>query len=129
MDFVSDVLRGGRRFRILNVLDVLSREGLASEVDTSLPAKRVIGALDEVSEHMGSFLSRSTVSSRCFGSGAFLSAAREGAHFFHASQCSMADGWSGLSVGTGAATFRFTDLKPAPFASAFARAMDELKQH
>jgi hypothetical protein len=91
--------------------------------------KRLIDALDEVSKGMGSFLSRSTVSSRCFGSGAFLSAVREGAHFFHASQCSMADGWFGLSVSTGAAKFRFTDLTPSPFASAIGHAMDELKQH
>jgi len=76
--------------------------------------KRLIGAMDEISEGMGSFLSRSTVSSRCFGSAAFLSAFREGAHCFHASQCSMADGWFGLSVSTGVATFRFTDLTPSP---------------
>jgi putative transposase len=53
MDFLSDVLRGGRRFRILNVLDVLSREGLASEVDTSLPAKRVVRTLDEIAVERG----------------------------------------------------------------------------
>jgi putative transposase len=53
MDFVSDVLRGGSRFRILNVLDVLSREGLASEVDTSLPAKRVVRTLDEIAVERG----------------------------------------------------------------------------
>jgi putative transposase len=53
MDFMSDVLRGGRRFRVLNVLDVLSREGLASEVDTSLPAKRVVQVLDEIALERG----------------------------------------------------------------------------
>jgi putative transposase len=53
MDFVSDVLRGGRRFRILNVLDVLSREGLASEVDTSLPARTVVRTLDEIAMERG----------------------------------------------------------------------------
>jgi len=53
MDFMSDVLRGGRRFRVLNVLDVLSREGLASEVDTSLPARRVVQALDEIALNRG----------------------------------------------------------------------------
>ena len=53
MDFVSDVLRAGRRFRVLNVLDVLTREGLASEVDTSLPAKRVVQALDEIALERG----------------------------------------------------------------------------
>ena len=53
MDFMSDVLRGGRRFRILNVIDVLSREGLASEVDTSLPARRVVQAVDEIALERG----------------------------------------------------------------------------
>jgi len=43
---MSDVLTSGRRFRILNILDDFSREGLASEVDLSLPARRVIRALD-----------------------------------------------------------------------------------
>lgn len=53
MDFMSDTLRSGRRFRILNVIDVLSREGLASEVDTSLPAKRVVQAVDEITLERG----------------------------------------------------------------------------
>ena len=48
MDFMSDSLASGRRYRIFNVVDALSREGLASEVDTSLPAVRVIGALEEI---------------------------------------------------------------------------------
>jgi putative transposase len=53
MDFMSDVLRGGRRFRVLNVLDVMSRVGLASEVDTSLPARRVVQTLDEIALDRG----------------------------------------------------------------------------
>ena len=53
MDFMSDTLRGGRRFRILNVIDVLSREGLASEVGTSLPARRVVQAVDEIALERG----------------------------------------------------------------------------
>ena len=53
MDFMSDTLRGGRRFRILNLIDVLSREGLASEVDTSLPARRVVQAVDEIALERG----------------------------------------------------------------------------
>jgi len=53
MDFMSDSLASGRRFRILNVVDVLSREGLASEVDTSLPAVRVIQALEEITLERG----------------------------------------------------------------------------
>jgi putative transposase len=53
MDFMSDVLVGGRRYRILNVLERLSREDLASEVDTSLPAVRVIRVLDEIALERG----------------------------------------------------------------------------
>jgi len=50
---VSDVLRGGRRIRIFNVVDDLSREGLASKVDTSLPARRVIRTLEEIALDRG----------------------------------------------------------------------------
>ena len=53
MDFMSDVLVGGRRYRILDVLERLSREDLASEVDTSLPAVRVIRVLDEIALERG----------------------------------------------------------------------------
>lgn len=53
MDFMSDVLAGGKRFRILNVVESLSREALASEVDTSLPALRVIRALEEIALERG----------------------------------------------------------------------------
>ncbi len=48
MDFMSDALASGRRYRVFNVVDVLSREGLAGEADTSLPAVRVTGVLDEI---------------------------------------------------------------------------------
>ena len=41
VDFMSDTWYGGRRFRTLNILDEGVREGLAIEVDTSLPAERV----------------------------------------------------------------------------------------
>ena len=60
MDFMSDVLSSGRRYRILNVADVLSREALASEVDTSLPAVRVIQALEEIALERG-YPSRITI--------------------------------------------------------------------
>ncbi len=36
-DFMQDVLVDGRRFRTLNILDLVTRECLAIEVDTSLP--------------------------------------------------------------------------------------------
>lgn len=48
VDFMSDTLYGGRRFRTLNILDEGVREGLAIEVDTSLSAERVIRVLDQV---------------------------------------------------------------------------------
>ena len=42
VDFITDTLYGGRRFGTLNILDEGVREGLAIEVDTSLPAGRVV---------------------------------------------------------------------------------------
>lgn len=48
MDFVQDVLTNGRRFRTLNVLDTVTRECLAIEVDTSLPGQRVVRLLDQL---------------------------------------------------------------------------------
>ena len=43
---MSDVLETGRRFRVFNVGNQLTREGLAAEVDTSLPSVRVARTLD-----------------------------------------------------------------------------------
>ena len=85
-------------------------------------------ALSDIETQAEELLRTAGSSSRCFGSCEFLSAMREGAHFFHASQCSMSDGWSGLSVSTGARTFRFTGLGAAPFKAALARAAEELRQ-
>jgi len=48
VDFMSETLYGGRRFRTFNVLDVGVRERLAIEIDTSLPAERVIRVLEQV---------------------------------------------------------------------------------
>lgn len=48
LDFMSDTLYGGRRFRTCNVLDEGVREVLAIEVDTSLPAERVVRVLEQV---------------------------------------------------------------------------------
>ena len=48
LDFMSDALYGGRKIRILNVLDEGNREGLASEAATSFPAARVVRLLDEL---------------------------------------------------------------------------------
>jgi len=40
IDFMSDSLVDGRRFRLLNVIDDFNRESLAIEVDTSLPSRQ-----------------------------------------------------------------------------------------
>lgn len=53
LDFMSDSLWSGRRFRVLNVLDEGVREGLAIEIDTSLPAKRVVRVLERISTLRG----------------------------------------------------------------------------
>lgn len=53
MDFMADTLYGGRRFRTFNVLDEGVREALAIEVDTSLPAERVIRSLEQLRDWRG----------------------------------------------------------------------------
>jgi putative transposase len=50
MDFLCDSLVDGRRFRILNIIDDYNRESLAIEIDTSLPAQRVIRVLERLIE-------------------------------------------------------------------------------
>jgi putative transposase len=53
IDFMQDTLYSGRCFRTLNVLDEGVRECLAIEVDTSLPAERVIRVLDQLKQWRG----------------------------------------------------------------------------
>jgi putative transposase len=53
MDFVSDGLSSGRRFRTLNIVDDFSRECPVIEVDTSLPGTRVVRVLERLSETRG----------------------------------------------------------------------------
>lgn len=48
IDFMHDSLWDGRTFRLLNVIDDYNREVLAIEVDTSLPALRVIRVLEQL---------------------------------------------------------------------------------
>ena len=50
MDFMHDQLSDGRSFRIFNVIDDFNREALSMEIDLSLPAERVVRALDQVIE-------------------------------------------------------------------------------
>ncbi|RSK47194.1 IS3 family transposase [Hymenobacter rigui] len=53
LDFTSDVLTDGRRFRTLNVLDDYNRELLGVEIDFSLPASRVVQVLTRLVECYG----------------------------------------------------------------------------
>ena len=51
MDFVADALAGGRRFRVLNVVDDYTRETLAAEADTSLGGERVKRVLERLRQN------------------------------------------------------------------------------
>ena len=53
LDFVSDALNSGRRFRVLAVMDDFTRECLALVVDTSLSGVRVGRELDRIVELRG----------------------------------------------------------------------------
>ena len=53
LDFMQDTLYNGRKFRTLNVLDEGVRECLTIEVDTSLPAERVVRVLNRLKEWRG----------------------------------------------------------------------------
>lgn len=48
MDFMSDSMVNGRRFRTFNLIDDCTREVLAIEIDTSLSSKRIIRILERV---------------------------------------------------------------------------------
>src|SRR5579859_1334870 len=50
MDFVSDTLANGRGFRCLTIVDELSKESPAIEVDHSLPGRRVVEVLDRLKD-------------------------------------------------------------------------------
>jgi putative transposase len=53
MDFMSDTLACGKRFRTLNIIDDFSRECLAIDVNTRLPSLKVIEALDRIKHTRG----------------------------------------------------------------------------
>ncbi len=48
VDFVHDQLSNGRRFRILNVIDDVTKECLAAVADTSISGRRVARELDAI---------------------------------------------------------------------------------
>jgi putative transposase len=53
MDFVSDALGDGRKFRAMTLVDDCTRECPAIEVDVSLPGGRVVRVLDRVARARG----------------------------------------------------------------------------
>src|SRR5713101_740504 len=53
LDFVSDTLATGQTFRVLTVIDEYTRESLVMEVDTSLPALRVVRVLEQLGAGRG----------------------------------------------------------------------------
>jgi putative transposase len=53
MDFLHDALASGRKLRTLSIEDAYTREMLAIEVDTSLPALRVIRVLERQRQERG----------------------------------------------------------------------------
>lgn len=53
MDFVTDELGTGRRFRMLTVVDDRTRECLALEADTSFPESRGMQVLDRLVAQRG----------------------------------------------------------------------------
>ncbi|SDL63283.1 putative transposase [Modicisalibacter muralis] len=50
LDFVSDQLASGRRFRVLNIVDDFSRECVGQLVDTSISGRRLARFLDEIAQ-------------------------------------------------------------------------------
>ncbi|AHG19798.2 transposase [Chania multitudinisentens RB-25] len=53
VDFMSDALLDGRRFRLFNVVDDFNREALAIEADLNIPAHRVVRILERLSAERG----------------------------------------------------------------------------
>jgi putative transposase len=53
MDFMSDALADGRRFRVLNVVDDFTRESLAIEPGRSLTGKNVVAVLGRIVAQRG----------------------------------------------------------------------------
>lgn len=48
LDFVSDSLECGRKFRVLNIIDDFDRTAVAQEIAISIPAARLIRTLEKV---------------------------------------------------------------------------------
>jgi putative transposase len=53
VDFMSDALLSGQRFRTFNVIDDFNREVLWISTDTSIPSPKVIRILDQIAGYRG----------------------------------------------------------------------------
>lgn len=53
MDFMSDSLESGRKFRTFNLIDDYNREALAIEIDTSLCGQRIVRVLEQTIDWRG----------------------------------------------------------------------------
>jgi putative transposase len=53
IDFLTDSLAAGRRFRVLTIVDNVSRVSPAIEVATSLTGERVVGVLEQLRQTIG----------------------------------------------------------------------------
>ncbi len=53
IDFMSDALWCGRKFRTFNMVDDFNREALAIEIDLNLPAQRIIRVMDRIAAWRG----------------------------------------------------------------------------
>lgn len=53
LDFVSDQLATGRRFRTLNIVDNFTRECVGQWVDTSISGHRLVAVLDHLGQQIG----------------------------------------------------------------------------
>jgi len=53
LDFVHDAAESGRKFRVLSVIDVYTRECLALEVDSSFASRRVTRELEKIVAERG----------------------------------------------------------------------------
>jgi len=51
IDFMSDSLANGRRFRVINIIDDYNREALLNEAYYSIPATRLVQKIREVLLH------------------------------------------------------------------------------
>jgi putative transposase len=51
IDFMSDALESGRKFRVLNVMDDFNREALINEAYYSIPAERLVNSLKQLIQY------------------------------------------------------------------------------